>query len=172
MPDVLTTARTVLRPLTPTDLEDLHEAVGADPGVNWSRREMTREETREALQRKLDHVRRHGFGMRAVVEREGGFLGYAGLQHLEDGPDVELGYYLRRSAWGRGLASEIARELVRHGVEDLGLARIVAVVRPDNTASQKVLANAGFHAVRLGHHYGADVQVWELDQAVGPATPA
>ncbi len=164
-PDVLATARTLLRPLAPADLDDLHEAVGADPAVNWSRREMTRDETWEALRRKLDHVRRHGFGMRAVVEPAGSFLGYAGLQHLEDGPDIELGYYLRRSAWGRGLAGEIARELVRHGVEDLGLARIVAVVRPDNAASRKVLAKAGFREVRAGHHYGADVQVWELDPA-------
>jgi len=100
-----------------------------------------------------------------VIDRGSGeFLGYAGLQHLEGGPEVEIAYYLGRAAWGRGLATEIARALVAHAFADLGIDRVVAVVRPENTASQRVLGKAGLRFEREAGHYDADVQVWALDR--------
>lgn len=161
--DEILTERVRLRPLRSDDLDALHATVFGDPEVSWTRTARSYEEGRDALAAKLAHVREHGFGMMAVEDRTSGeVLGYAGLQHLEDGPDVEVGYYLGRSAWGRGLATEIARRLVEHGFEDLGLERIVAVVRPDNAASQNVLAKAGLRKVGAGHHYDADVELWAV----------
>ena len=43
---------------------------------------------------------------------------------------------------------------------DLRLTRVVAVVRPENTASQTVLAKIGFRRVGVEHHYGAEVELW------------
>jgi ribosomal-protein-alanine N-acetyltransferase len=161
----LETERLILRPLTGDDDEALHEAVYSDPGVAWVRRAGTREETRRALDAKLAHVREHGFGMMAIVDRaDGTVLGYAGLQHLEDGEEVEVGYYLARRAWGRGLATELAQALVRAGFDELGLARIVAVVRPDNDASKRVLHKAGLRFERPAHHYDADVELWSVER--------
>jgi RimJ/RimL family protein N-acetyltransferase len=162
MPVDIVTERLRLRALTPEDLHDLHERVSSDPEVAWDGTPSTLEETRRSLERKLDHVREHGFGMMAVTERESGELyGFAGLQHLEGGPDVEIGYYLARAAWGRGLATELGQALVDTAFGTLGLERLVAVVRPENTASQGVLAKLGFRPVAVEHHYGAEVQLWE-----------
>lgn len=161
MPHELGTDRVRLRPLRRDDLDDLHAVVLSDPDVTWDGRARSLDESREALERKLGHVEAHGFGFLAAEERDtGAFLGYAGLQHLEEGPDVELGYYLGRRAWGRGLATEIARELMRHAFVDLRLQRVVAVVRPENDASKRVLAKAGLHHEHDAHHYGEDVEVW------------
>jgi RimJ/RimL family protein N-acetyltransferase len=162
MQEILT-ERVRLRPLRENDLDARYLAVFSDPEVSWSGRARSVDESRASLDAKLAHVREHGFGMMAAIDRETGeLLGYAGLQHFEDGPEVEIGYYFGRSPWGRGLATEIARALVEHGFSDLGLERIVAVVRPENQASQRVLAKAGLRCEGTGHHYGADVQVWAL----------
>ena len=162
----LETERLLLRPLVPADFEALYETVFGDPEVNWTGTVRPREEARTSLDDKLEHVRRHGFGMLAMVERATGeIVGYAGLQHLENGGDIEIGYYLGRRAWGRGLGTEVARELVRAAFEQLRLDRIVAVVRPENEASKRVLAKAGLHFVRRAHHYDADVELWAAHRA-------
>jgi RimJ/RimL family protein N-acetyltransferase len=82
---------------------------------------------------------------------------------MEGGPEVEIGYYLGRRAWGRGLATELARALVDRAFNELELDRLVAVVRPENEASKRVLAKAGLNPEGVARHYGADVEVWALD---------
>jgi RimJ/RimL family protein N-acetyltransferase len=166
VPVELITERLRLRALTPEDLDDLYDRVYSDPDVTWDGTPSTIEETQASLARKIDHVGEHGFGMMAVTDRQTGDLyGFAGLQHLEGGPDVEIGYYLSRGVWGRGLATELGHALVDMAFGPLDLQRIVAVVRPENTASQNVLAKLGFRPVAVEHHYGADVELWEATAA-------
>lgn len=162
----LTTPRLLLRPLVAADLADVHRTIGSDPAVTWDGRARSLEECRAMLEAKIRAAERRGFGLLAVVDRDSGdFLGWAGLQHLEDGDEVEVAYYLGRSAWGGGRATEAGREALRHGFEDLGLDRIVAVVRPGNAASQRVLAKLGLTSEGTGHHYGAEVQRWAVTRA-------
>lgn len=68
-------------------------------------------------------------------------------QGLVDG-QAELGYRLLRRHWRRGLASEGARELIRHGFEDLGLARIFAETMAVNAASRATMTSVGMQHVR------------------------
>ena len=56
-----------------------------------------------------------------------------------------LGYWVVRSARGRGYASRGARLLAHWGVKSAGLARIEALVEPENSASINVVESAGFH---------------------------
>ena len=161
---VIETPRLRLRPLRPDDLQDLYDVVFSDPAVTWDGSAGTLEEAQTSLDAKVRHFEEHGFGMMSVVDRgDGALIGFAGLQRLEDGPEVEIGYYLGRSAWGRGLATELAQALVERAFDDLGLARLVAVVRPENEASKRVLAKAGLHPDGPAHHYGADVELWSMD---------
>jgi ribosomal-protein-alanine N-acetyltransferase len=161
---MIETERLCLRPLRPGDLQDLYDVVFSDPAVTWSGDARTLEETRESLDAKIRHVEEHGFGMMAVIDKgDGSLIGYAGLQHMDDGPEVEIGYYLGRRAWGRGLATELAQALVDHAFSELELTRLVAVVRPENEASKRVLAKAGLQFEGLEHHYEADVELWSLE---------
>jgi RimJ/RimL family protein N-acetyltransferase len=64
---------------------------------------------------------------------------------------AELGYRLLRRYWRQGLASEGARELIRHGFEDLGLVRIFAETMAVNTASRATMASVGMQHVRTFH---------------------
>jgi RimJ/RimL family protein N-acetyltransferase len=49
----------------------------------------------------------------------------------------------------------------------LGLDRVVAVVRPGNEASKNVLAKVGFTFVADEHHYDQDAELWEARSTVG-----
>ncbi len=68
-------------------------------------------------------------------------IGSAGL--TRHGDDIELGYWIARSHWGQGYATEAARAVLRLA-EALGHRRIVAGHFADNPASGRVLAKAGF----------------------------
>jgi RimJ/RimL family protein N-acetyltransferase len=74
-------------------------------------------------------VEQPAFGYWAAIERATGeFIGWFGFHPREDGPrdEVDVGYRLRRSAWGRGVATEGARGLVRMAFEELDVRRVVA----------------------------------------------
>lgn len=68
----------------------------------------------------------------------------------------ELGYRLLRRYWRQGLASEGARELIRHGFQDLGLQRVFAETMAVNVASRATLAAVGMSQVRTFHLDRAD----------------
>ena len=128
------------------------------------------------LMRSADgHWADHGFGLLAIVDRGSGrVVGEAGLQVLEGGPDVELGYTLARAAWGRGFATEAAGAVLRWAFAGLGLERLVAVADPANAASLHVLDKLGMRRVGMRHCYGARMvecalSLSEWRAAAGPA---
>lgn len=80
-----------------------------------------------------------------VVETQGRFAGWACLVPTGDADsDVEVGWRLRPSLWGRGIATEAAAPLLRHGFATLGLADIVVRIAAENVASLRVAAKLGF----------------------------
>jgi ribosomal-protein-alanine N-acetyltransferase len=81
----------------------------------------------------------------AVVESDSGdVIGVAGLVLVElVGPDVELVYEIERDHWGRGIATEVAGACLDVAFEQLGLARVVALSYPENTASVRVMQKIG-----------------------------
>jgi RimJ/RimL family protein N-acetyltransferase len=104
------------------------------------------------------YARHPGYGMWVALAKPGGtFLGWFILRRALDyrfaaeacfrTDDVELGYRLRRAAWGRGYATEGSRALVRKAFADPVVARVVAAALEANAASVRVLENAGFRRV-------------------------
>lgn len=65
------------------------------------------------------------------------------LKPMRDLPEIEVGYTLGQQHWGQGYACEALKEVVPHG-RDRGLARIAALVRPENTRSTRLLLRCGF----------------------------
>jgi RimJ/RimL family protein N-acetyltransferase len=60
----------------------------------------------------------------------------------EDGV-AELGYRLRRSAWGKGYATEGSRALIEKGFTEFGVRRVVAGTLAGNRGSRRVLEKSG-----------------------------
>jgi [ribosomal protein S5]-alanine N-acetyltransferase len=157
----LLTERLELRRFASPDLGPLLVAFG-DPAVMrfvGSERKPLSGDALRVLMRTADgHWSRHGFGLLAIVERESGrVVGEAGLQVLEAGPDIELGYTLARTAWGRGYATEAARAVLYWAFAGLRLERVVAVADPANDTSLRVLDRLGMRRLGMRHCYGTQM---------------
>lgn len=77
------------------------------------------------------------------IEYDGKMVGSIGLQRSREGT-YELGYWLGKTWWGRGLATEAAKRVVRFAFEELGAIRMVSGHLADNPASGRVLEKCGF----------------------------
>ena len=93
-----------------------------------------------------------GYGFWAIEERDSGrFIGWF---HLRPDPhggatdEPELGYRLRRDAWGRGYATEGSRALVHRAFAQLGARRVWASTMVVNVGSRRVMEKAGLRHVR------------------------
>ncbi len=159
----LLTERLRLRPLREADLDEL-VALYADPRVEPWIGHHSPEDVAVELSFHVAHWNRFGWGFWGVEElASGAFIGDCGLQPLEMvGPEVELGYEIAPERWGRGLATEAARASVRHGLEDLGMERIVAVTKPGNERSRRVLEKSGLAHVGEREAYGDRLLLYEL----------
>ncbi len=151
----LHTQRLTLMPLTDEHFE-WELALDSDPEVMryLTGRASTRAEVEASHARRLAAAQKvDGLGFWiGLVDHE--FVGWWILQpsHGPDQPDdpavADLGYRLLRRHWRKGLASEGARELVRHGFDDLGLERIIAQTMTVNAGSRAVLDRIGLTYVR------------------------
>lgn len=154
--DPAPTDRLVFRRVTAADV-DLFVELNSDPEVMrylTGGRPQPRAEIEDVLvPRYLDEYDRGLAGRWLAHDRgTGEFLGWFGLDSDSGGPDErEIGYRLRRAAWGRGLATEGARRLVQYGFDVLGLRRIWGTTMAVNTGSRRVMRNAGLRYVRTVH---------------------
>jgi RimJ/RimL family protein N-acetyltransferase len=99
---------------------------------------------------------------RASRRDNGAFIGWFALNYAGKSTDVEVGYRLLPSAWGRGFATEGAKALVDYGFDDLGLNRVIGVTHPGNKASQRVLQKAGLSDEGWGRYYERRLRLFAL----------
>ena len=88
----------------------------------------------------------HDLGLFAAYETDGGaFIGWFCLRPLRSGPreEAELGYRLRRAAWGRGYATEVSRALLAKGFTQLGLRMVWAETMSVNRPSRNIMEKLG-----------------------------
>jgi len=144
----ITGPRIALRPYVPQDLQAVLR-YAADPDVvrflPWGPEGP--EEVQAFIARTMQNARRRPrreYELAAVLRETGelvgaGRIGILSLEHRCG----DIGYVLRRDAWGRGLGGEIAQALLAFGFGQLGLHRIEATCDPGNAASRRVLERAG-----------------------------
>ncbi len=58
--------------------------------------------------------------------------------------ECELGYWLGQPFWGKGYMREAAREILRHGFEELGMSTIWCGYYEGNQKSKRVQEKVGF----------------------------
>jgi [ribosomal protein S5]-alanine N-acetyltransferase len=158
----IVTARLRLRPLAQRDLDALAEVYLHPLVMRWIGPH-TREDVAREIALQLEHQTSLGWSFWAVEDRNTDrVIGDCGLQPLEHrGPEVELGYDLHPDAWGRGLASEAARAVLQQAFGPLSIDRVVAVVKPDHVASQRVLEKVGLRPVGTHLAYGEPLLLYE-----------
>jgi RimJ/RimL family protein N-acetyltransferase len=156
----LETDRLVLRPLARSDLDAWCDFLG-DPQatrlLHTPEAIPDRDRATAALERWLER-QEEPLCMYALHLRDGGeTAGFVGFvpRELPWGPELELGWLLRRRHWGRGLASEAARAL-----RPLAPSRVVSLIRAENAASARVAEKLGMTIERSFEYYGFATNLW------------
>jgi ribosomal-protein-alanine N-acetyltransferase len=124
----------------------------------------SREEAEAALKSIIRHWETHGFGRWAAIDKATqSFVGFGGLRSLLGTPEVV--YHLAKTHWGSGLATELARASLRYGFEEHRFEQIVAVAKPENTASIHVMEKVGMRFAKLTSYYEIAVVQYEIKRA-------
>jgi len=85
-----------------------------------------------------------GFGMFAVIEKASGeWVGNIGPWQPEGWPGTEVGWAVRRAAWGKGYALEAATAAIDWAFDNLGWTDVIHSIDPGNDASQKLAQRLG-----------------------------
>jgi len=147
----LRTERVTLRPFGADDADLLIE-LDSDPAVmrylsggEPTAPELVRERDLPSIRAGYDRWAGR-FGLFAAHEAgDGAFLGWFCLRPEREGPldEVELGYRLRRAAWGRGYATEVSAALVDKAFTDLGVRVVWGATMALNRPSQRVMEKVG-----------------------------
>lgn len=164
----ITTQRFLIRPLREQDAGDLFEVYRDAEALRHLHRDVptSLEEATGWVRAKIERHDRDGLSLWAVVDRRTGtVVGDGGLQYeLDDGGDVGLGGRLNRRFWHRGYATEVGAALLAAGFE-AGLARIIAVTRPENEAAIGVCDRLGMAFVGRWAYFGAEKGDWLVYEA-------
>ena len=180
----IATERLVLRCWEPRDAELLREAIDSSleelrPWMPWARHEpQTLEEKVILLRRfrgRFDLGEDFTYGILSDDESE--VVGGTGL-HTRTGEDAfEIGYWIRTSRVGQGLATEAAAALTRVALELCGVDRVEIRIDPANERSRAIPRRLGFTEEatlrrRLRYPEPRDVIVYTLFAEDFPASPA
>jgi len=164
----LETKRLALRRLTLCDLDDLARFY-ADPVVM---RFYPSVRTREESERNLDWIiqqydARPGTGLWAAVYKpDNRLIGRCGLiwQTVDNGAqDLEVGYLLDKAVWNRGLATEAAQAIRDYAFcAFANVPRLISIIHPVNTASQRVAEKNGMTHVTNAPFSGFDCRIYAI----------
>ena len=131
-----------LRPRTEDDIPAIVEACQDPEIARWTQvpSPYTEDDARAFLRAAPDAS--------AIVDaRTGEFLGTIGWRWVDG--NVQLGYWVKREARGRGVATSALRLLSRWAFSSLGADRVQLLTEPENRASQRVAEKAGFRREAL-----------------------
>ena len=123
------------RPIA-TDPEVMRHITGGAP---W-----TDEQIRTFVERQVKLYSERNFcRWKLVAKADLQLIGFCGLGFWRDAPDPEIGWWLARRYWGRGLATEAARVALRDAFEHARVDRIISIARVANTASTRIMEKLG-----------------------------
>jgi len=127
-----------------------------DAGKSWSD-----ERVQDFVQTQIWKAKAHGFCLWKLIEKSSGALiGFCGLQHYEG--EIEIGWWLARACWGKGLGTEAARVALRDAFERIRLGRVIAMAQPANRASIHIMEKLGMQFERRAVRKGIEVVVYGI----------
>ena len=141
------TQRLILRPMEITDIDAMLR-IFTDPLViaSFGIPPFERSQMKQWVQRNLSHQNEFGYGLFSVILKCSKLLiGDCGLEHRDiDGETVaELGYDFLSDYWHKGLATEAAKAVRDYAFTELGLPRLVSLIRTGNDPSKRVAERVG-----------------------------
>ena len=142
------TQRLGLRNWQPADFDLFAEMNANEEVMRFFPKTFNREESIAGAKRYMEHLEKYGYTYFAVDKlTDGEFIGFIGLfyQTYESHftPCTDIGWRLRKMAWGKGYATEGAKACLQFGFAEKGLALIYSVCPKLNIPSEKVMQKIG-----------------------------
>ena len=147
MKAIIETERTILRKFNEDDYQSVFE-FGSNIKVH--------KYTGDDLLKSLDQAKKiikdiwfsdykiYGYGRWAVIYKpENKIIGFAGLKYLPELDQTDIGFRFLPQYWGKGIATEVSKEIIKYGFEKLGLEKIIGIAFPENIGSCRVLEKTG-----------------------------
>lgn len=152
------TDRLCFREMTDEDLDAMASLLGDPDVMTYYPEPKSRAESQRWIDWNKRNYIEHGFGLWIVETHDGVFVGDCGLtwQPVNGVQTLEVGYHVRPEHQRRGYASEAADACLSFA-RALGTTHIVAIIHPENVASQRVAQKIGL--VREGVTASSNGQV-------------
>ena len=145
---------TAFRPIA-TDPEVMRYITG---GVPWSD-----ERIRSFVDCQVQLYEERAFCRWKLVEKAtGDMIGFCGVGLWHDAP--EIGWWLARTCWGRGLATEAARVALDDILVRIKLERVISVAMPANVASIRIMQKLGLRFVRNFENEGVPLVQYAIER--------
>lgn len=145
---IFTSARLGFRPWTPEDVDEFAKLNADEEVMRYFPKTLSRQEVVELIEQLTLHYKEHKFTYFAteiLATKE--FIGMIGLaaQTYETvfTPAIDMGWRLKKKAWGKGYATEGAKRCLEYAFNTLNLDKIIAVCTAQNTPSEKVMQKIG-----------------------------
>ena len=162
---VLDTPRLLMRRWTFAD-RDAFRRMTQDPDVMRFIHEnvpLSDQEADSALVSTIERYEQLGFGDWAIIERDSGaIIGESGLGMLEGTDEIEIGWMLLPSHWGKGLAFEAAAAVKKYAHVELRLGRLIALTQPENARSIELAGRLGLQRTGRLIHRGHEMLKFEI----------
>ena len=142
------TDRLLLRPLSYQDAEDFY-AIASNP-QNLEFIFPSQSSLQESQYVVANFFMKNPLGVWAICDKEGqqmiGSIKFEKLDEIKQ--EAELGYFLKKDYWGRGLMTECVKEILFLSFGEFDLKWLSIVTHQENLASQRVAQKAGFRMYR------------------------
>jgi RimJ/RimL family protein N-acetyltransferase len=113
----------------------------------------------------VGHWEMLGYGSWVVMDRSTSeIVGRVGLWYPDGWPGVELGWTVKRSRWGQGIATEASRAALQWAWANLHVDHIISMIHPENVASIRIAEKLGESFQRSEVLNGSEVLVYGIGQ--------
>lgn len=130
------------------DLDTFAKLTADEAVMEYFPKTLTKVETAAFIERLQNHYEENGYCYFVVeILETGEFIGFTGLAYqryeTEFAPGVDIGWRLKKAAWGNGYATEGAKKCLDYGFNELGINRVFATCTINNTKSENVMRKIG-----------------------------
>ena len=139
------------------DLDDLFQLNSDEEVMEHFPKTLTKEETETYIIRMQNHYKKHGYNYYATeIKDSGELIGFIGLayQDFESDftPNVDIGWRLKKSAWGKGYATEGAKKCLDIAFNQLHINKVISTCTLGNKSSEKVMQKIGMKKISKFEH--------------------
>lgn len=135
--------------MLPTDLDGMAALLGDPDVMRFYPAPKTREQAAAWIEWNQRNYAEHGYGLWVIETYGGDFVGDCGLtwQEVNGVKKLEVGYHVASRWQGQGMASEAAAACRDFAREQVEAEELIAIIHPDNRASERVAEKIGMHRV-------------------------